>query len=129
MVQSDAVTQPLAIVHYEKLLPGSQVVNLLQDNNYRVQSEPDPIKLPSTAQEASPLIVIVDLSANTKVVCEAIDQIRKNPATRHLPIIAFATNPTPELQESATKAGATLIVSDNAILHHLPECLEQALQF
>ena len=32
------MTQPLALVVYEKLLPGSQLLNRLQDLNYRVQA-------------------------------------------------------------------------------------------
>ena len=33
--------QPLALVLYEKLLPGTQLVNRLQDLNYRVQTVND----------------------------------------------------------------------------------------
>ncbi len=32
------MTEPLALVLYERLLPGSQVVNRLQDLRYRVQT-------------------------------------------------------------------------------------------
>ena len=41
LFQADAMTQPLALVLYEKLLPGSQLVNRLQDLNYRVQTIAD----------------------------------------------------------------------------------------
>ena len=37
--------QPLALVFYERLLPGSQVVNRLQDMRYRVQVVGDPAGL------------------------------------------------------------------------------------
>ena len=37
LFQLEAMTQPLALVLYERLLPGSQLVNRLQDLNYRVQ--------------------------------------------------------------------------------------------
>ena len=35
------MTQPLALVVYEKLLPGTQLVNRLQDLHYRVQAVTD----------------------------------------------------------------------------------------
>ena len=42
LFQASCMTQPLALVLYEKLLPGSQLVNRLQDLNYRVQTIADP---------------------------------------------------------------------------------------
>src|SRR5262245_49139849 len=39
------MTEPLALVVYEKLLPGSQLVNRLQDLKYRVQTVADPTQL------------------------------------------------------------------------------------
>ncbi len=41
MAHVDRMTQPLALVFYEKLMPGSQLVNRLQDLNYRVQAVND----------------------------------------------------------------------------------------
>ena len=41
LFQASRMTQPLALVLYEKLLPGSQLVNRLQDLNYRVQAIAD----------------------------------------------------------------------------------------
>jgi hypothetical protein len=52
-----------------------------------------------------------------------------NPATSHLPVIAFCSEHTgTDLQVQAQAAGATLVVSDTALLNHLPQCLDQALQ-
>ena len=50
------MTQPLALVLYEKLLPGSQLVNRLQDLNYRVQVIPDAEKLVREEQRRFELI-------------------------------------------------------------------------
>src|SRR5438445_9362650 len=38
LFQAGAMTTPLALVFYENLLPGSQLVNRLQDLGYRVQT-------------------------------------------------------------------------------------------
>ena len=122
------MSEPLALVFYERLLPGSQLVNRLQDLKYRVQTVSNPGMLEQSAVEAKPLLVLADVEGNTAAICEAIALLRKNPATQHLPVIAFATDHGPEVQQKAQAAGATLFVSEAAILNHLAQLLDQALQ-
>jgi CheY-like chemotaxis protein len=114
------MTQPLALVLYEKLLPGTQVVNRLQDLNYRVQE---------CAEQAKPMVVVTDLESSRNNVCAALARLKQNAVTQHLPVIAFsAGSAAAELGNAARAAGATLVVTDAAILNHLPQFLEQALQ-
>jgi CheY-like chemotaxis protein len=120
------MTQPLALVLYEKLLPGSQLVNRLQDLNYRVQTLSDATRLVESAEQTKPMLVLADLE--TKDLCAAVGKLKKNPATQHLPVLAFGGDSKPELQTEAQTAGVTLLVSDVAALNHLPECLEQVLR-
>ena len=122
------MTQPLALVIYERLLPGSQLVNRLQDLNYRVQVVADAASLVECAEQARPMLVLADLESTRKNVCEALARLRENPATSHLPVIAFGADNAPDLHDLARKAGVTLIVGEAAILNHLPQILEQALQ-
>jgi CheY-like chemotaxis protein len=74
------------------------------------------------------MLVLADLVSTTNDTCAAISKLKQNPATRHLPVIGFGGEASPELQAAAKAAGVTLLVSETAILDHLPECLEQALQ-
>lgn len=120
------MTQPLALVFYEKLLPGSQLVNRLQDLNYRVQVVSDVASLQQCARSESPLLTLVDLSGGD--VCRAIAALKADDTTRHIPVIAFADEQAVELQAAAQKAGATLVVSEANIVNYLPELLNQALQ-
>jgi CheY-like chemotaxis protein len=122
------MTQPLALVLYEKLLPGSQLVNKLQDLRYRVQTLADAARLVEWAAQAKPMLVLADLESSHNNVCAVIKQLRQNSATKHLPIIAFHGENAAELHAAAQAAGATLIASDTAILTHLAQFLEQALQ-
>ncbi len=121
------MTQPLALVLYERVLPGSQLVNRLQDLNYRVQTLADAGLLVECAEQAKPLLVLTDLESAHNTVTPAIARLRQHPATQHLPIIAFGADKKPELQAAAKTAGVTLVVSEAAILSHLPQFLEQAL--
>jgi CheY-like chemotaxis protein len=127
MAHVDRMTQPLALVFYEKLMPGSQLVNRLQDLNYRVQAVNDLASLLQCVRSASPLLVIADL-AGREEVCRVIAALKADAATQHIPVIAFAGEPEAEWQAAAQKAGATLAVSEAAIINYLPQLLDQALQ-
>jgi CheY-like chemotaxis protein len=118
--------QPLALVCYERLLPGSHLVNRLQDLNYRVLSLSDVSRLSATAQRESPLLVFIDL-ASAGDVCGAIAALKATPAIAHLPVVAFAPDNAPDLLTAARSAGASITVSESAIIQHLSQFIDQAL--
>jgi len=121
------MNQPLALVLYERLLPGSQLVNRLQDLNYRVQTVASAEKLVESAEMAKPLVVLADLESAKDDVCAAIGRLKQNPATKHLPVVAFGGEKSQELQSAAQAAGAALVTGEVAILSHLAQILDQAL--
>jgi len=118
--------QPLALVFYERLMPGSQLVNRLQDMNYRVLSLNVPERLAATVQRESPLLLFIDL-ATPGDVCGTIAALRANPATAHLVIIGFAPENATSLLAEARTAGANIAVSETAIVNHLQHLIDQAL--
>jgi CheY-like chemotaxis protein len=122
------MSQPLALVLYEKLLPGSQLVNRLQDLGYRVLTLSDAGSLVACAERERPLLVLADLVSTRQGVCAAISGLKQNAATRHLPVIAFVDEAERELQGAAREAGAALVVSENRLLSQLEQLLDQALQ-
>lgn len=122
------MTQPLAIVLYERLLPGSQLINRLQDLHYRVHALSDPCLLASTCQELTPLIVIADLDCGSSGTLSAIAELRANPATQHLPVIGFCAETSP-MSARASEAGTlTAFTTDTAVVNHLKQILDQALR-
>jgi len=127
VLQSGCMTQPLALVLYEKLLPGSQLVNRLQDLNYRVQTVNDAALLLECAEQTKPMVVLADLESSRNNVCQAISRLKENSATRHLPVIGFGVDGNEALQAQGKSAGVSLVASDAALLSHLPQLLEQAL--
>ncbi|HZL78634.1 MAG TPA: hypothetical protein VFC17_07250, partial [Candidatus Limnocylindrales bacterium] len=82
------MTEPLAMVFYERLMPGSQLVNRLQDLNYRVLAVNNAARLAASAKRETPLLLFVDL-ATPGDVCGVIARLKSEPATSHLPVIAF----------------------------------------
>lgn len=119
--------QPLAIVFYDRLMPGSQLLNRLQDQKYRVLAVDNAARLAATVQQEMPLILLADLEAKSDI-CSAIAAIKKNPATSHVPIIAYAPDNASQLIEAGQKAGANMAVGDSAISSYLAQLLDQALQ-
>jgi len=122
------MTQPLALVFYEKLFPGSRLVNRLQDMNYRVQTVTSPDLLHVTAAREKPLLIFLDLMENRPAVYPSICEVKKDTATLHIPVITFISANAKEIEASALAAGANLVVAETAIIDQLAQIIEQALQ-
>ena len=121
------MNEPLALLAYERVLPGSQLVNRLQDLRYRVQTLPGPDTLFGTAEREKPLLVIADLGTKTSQMCDAIRQLKQNQATAHIPVIAIIPVGGAAAEKPPRDAGADLVVTDSAIQIHLTQLLDQAL--
>ncbi len=119
--------QPLALVFYERLMPGSQLVNRLQDLNYRVLVLNSIELLVATAKREKPLLLLTDLLTASDV-CGAIARIKTETDTSHLPIIAFAPESETALIAAAQKAGANFAVTETGLNSHLPHMIDRALQ-
>lgn len=122
------MTKPLALILYEHLLPGSQLVNRLQDLGYHVKTASDSRSLTTQALGERPLLIIIDLSTRQTDACGAIRDLRKEAEIRHVPIVAFGDSSDVSLVAAATAAGATLVAGRGAIVDQIQELLEQALQ-
>lgn len=121
------VNAPLAIVCYENLMPGSQLVNRLQDIGYRVQTVSSACDFANAAAKAGALVAFVDLATTHAFFGELISQLRQDPSTKHLPVVAFCGEQETSMQAAAGQAGATLVVSSTALLQHLDQVLDRAL--
>ena len=122
------MTQPLALVFYEALLPGTQLVNRLQDLGYRVLVHTQASTLVAQARQSKPLLAVIDLSSHGVGLCEVIRELRKTPETGHIPVLAFAKDGQEEVRVQAHEAGANLVAGDAAVLAHLPLLLDQVLE-
>jgi PleD family two-component response regulator len=121
------MTEPLALLVYENLLPGSQLTNRLRDLGYRVTALTEPAQFVALAEAEKPMVVIIDLFSSTANICELIGQLKANPATQHLPVLGFTGAEKKDLQAQAQAAGANLVASDGAILEQLPQLLDAVL--
>ena len=122
------MTKPLALIFYERLMPGSQLVNRLQDLGYRVTTCTDLTCLHSQVEQELPMVIVMDLNSDRGDVNGAIKDIRNSEKANHIPIVAFTSKMNKLGQDAAVEAGAKLVAVDDAILQQLPHLLEQALE-
>ncbi len=121
------MSKPLALVYYSNLLPGSQLCNRLQDLGYRVQSLETLASLAPVCEREKPLVVIAELVPAAEA-CAAITQLKHNPATQHVPVLAFSPVNDATTQAMAVQAGVALLAGNAAIAEQLPQLLDQILQ-
>ena len=122
------MTQPLALVFYENLLPGTQLVNRLQDLGYRVRVAASAMTLVAQAEQEKPMLVLADLRSRNADLCQVIRELRGKPSTEHIPVLAFLAKSDDKMQEAARSAGATMVALEDAILPQLPQLLARVLE-
>jgi CheY-like chemotaxis protein len=121
------VTQPLALVFYEALLPGSQLINRLTDLGYRVQAIQVAASVHDLVRREKPLVLIADLVLRHGDFCGVIDELKRDPETRHVPVLGFTDLRNQVLVDAAVKAGARLVADGSGILEQLPQLLDHVL--
>ncbi len=122
-----SVTRPLAIVFYEKLLPGTQVVNRLTDLGYRVTATQTAVDVPRLVREHKPMVVIADLVLRHGDFCGIIGQLRASPDLAHVPVLGYCDSKNTKLVDAALEAGAKLVAAEQGIPDQLAQLLDQVL--
>ena len=123
------MTKPLALVYYERLMPGTQLVNRLQDLGYRVLTLTEPSLLIDTARKERPIVALIDLVTNQgEYLFDHQGDERRQRNHGHIPVVGFAAQKDQKLHTDAARAGATLVAYDDALLPQLPHLLEHALR-
>lgn len=121
------MTQPLAIVFYESLLPGRQVVNKLTDLGYRVHTVQVASSVLETVRREKPIVLVADLALRHGDFCGVIAQLKQDPETAHVPVLGFTNTKNTRLVDAAVAAGAKLVAADTGVLDQLPQLLDHVL--
>lgn len=119
------MVQPVAIVLSDRVVIGAQLEQKLEELDYRVKVSDNPDGLEALALEHKPLVVLIDLATDANL--NAASVLSDRPETRHVPLVGYAHDVRPELQQRANNAGISVVVPDAAILQHLKQLLDQAL--
>ncbi len=121
------MTKPLAVLLHEKMVPGSKLASKFEELDYRVVTVADPAELPAAARREGPMLVVADLSNRRGDVLAAIEALRADEATSHIPVVAYTAREDEKLREAALKAGVKVLATDTTIVPHLPHFVDHAL--
>jgi len=121
------VTKPLAIVFYEKLLPGSRLPEwdwfaLLDLSEVKLANQVIP-----EVRAQMPIVVLMELALRTGDTCPVISEIRRDPVVRHIPVLGYCDPKNKKLCDAALAAGASLVAAEAGLLEQLPHLLNHVL--
>lgn len=125
------MTSPRALLFYESLLLGNQLLNRLHDLGYRATAVSDLNRLAETVTQEKALVLVVELGAMSERVFAVVRALRASPSSAHVPVLAVfkstGKRADRKLTEVAQAAGITLVASNTGFLGQLPNLLEQIL--
>jgi hypothetical protein len=121
------VSKPLAIVFYEKLLPGGRLGFRLADLGWRVAEVKLAGELVPQVRAQKPVVVIAELALRTGDLCPLIADLKRDPDTAHVPVLGYGDPKNRKLAEAAVKAGARLVAAEAGLLEQLPQLLDHLL--
>ena len=105
----------------------TQLAQRLEELRYRMVVVATPAELVPRAEAEKPMVVLVDTEGQPEPVAFALQQLRRHPPTSHLPVICFARAVDDAMQAALATCGATMVVNEAAILSHLSQLLDHAL--
>ena len=122
------MTQPLALIFYEQLLPGSQLINRMQDLGYRVQTVLDVGQFAAVAIREKPMVIVADLRVRKGNILEEVKAVKANGDTNHIPVLGIAGDQDARQLATAQAAGVALVAHVSSIGDQLPHLLEHVLR-
>lgn len=121
------MNEPLALLLCARGLIATQLAQRLEGLRYRMLVISNPAELTSTSESQRPMVVFADVDGLPQPVIAAVEQLRGNVSTAHIPVVAFARETDDASQATLVAKGATIVVNESAILSHLPQLLDRAL--
>lgn len=122
------MNEPLALLLCERGLIATQLAQRLEPLRYRMVVVAKPADLVTRAGADKPMVVLADVDGQPESVVFAIQQLRQHAPTAHIPVIGFAREADDATQSALVVRGVTLLVTEAAVLSHLPQLLERALE-
>lgn len=121
------MNEPLALLLCARGLIASQLAQRLEGLRYRWAAVSAAAELTAAAEAQHPMVVLVDVDGLPAAVVSAVQQLRSTSSTAHIPVITFAREIDDATQAELFATGASIVVNESAILGHLPQLLDRAL--
>lgn len=121
------MNEPLALLLTNRGLIASQLKERLEALRYRFVVVAEPEELVDGAVRERAMVVLADLEGREEAVVSAVGQLRATPATAHIPAIGFRKELTESFQNELLGRGFAVMVNESALLSHLSQLLDRAL--
>ncbi len=121
------MTKPLAIVFYEKLLPGSRIGHQLADLGWRVLEVKLASDLLPQVRSQRPVLIVAEVALRTGDLLPVIAELKRLPETSHVPILGYGDPKNQKLVDAALLAGVRLMAAEAGLFDQLPQLLEHVL--
>jgi len=117
-------TRPLVLV-VDDVADGREIVGeYLKMGGYRMAEAADGLEAVQKARELAPDVILMDVWLPKMDGLEATRRIKKDEATKHIPVIALTAHGLASAREKALAAGCDAVVTKP----FLPEDLEQEIR-
>jgi PleD family two-component response regulator len=117
----------LAIVFYEKLLPGSRIGHQLADLGWRVLEVKLASDLLPQVRSQRPVLIVAEVALRTGDLLPVIAELKRLPETSHVPILGYGDPKNQKLVDAALLAGVRLMAAEAGLFDQLPQLLEHVL--
>jgi hypothetical protein len=121
------VNEPMALLLCTRGLIATQLAERLEALRYRLVTMADPAELVTRALAEHAMVVFADLEGREEAVVSAVDNLRGNQTTAHIPVIGFRRELDEAAQAALSTRGFAVVVNESAILSHLAQLLDRAL--
>jgi len=117
--ESQDVNRPLVLLAEDNEVNARTVRDFLVSQGYRVELAQDGVQAVAMARELSPRLILMDIQMPGMDGLEATRQLRKEPATRNIPILAVTALAMQGDRERCLEAGASEYITKPLSLKQL----------
>ena len=121
------MNEPIALLLCGRALIATQLEERLVALRYRTRVVSTPADLIAVAEQAKAMVVLADIEGAPEPVLAVLEKLRTNPVTAHIPTIGFVREADAGTQAALLARGVAPVVSEAAMLSHLPQLLDRAL--
>lgn len=122
---TDGKAARLLLLAADDLIFPSRIGEALRPLGYSLRVAGTAGAVQEAARNLSPLAILVNLNARRFDAISLIRDLKADPATGALPILAFAGHVEASKHDSARRAGADMSVANSSVSLHLPRLLDR----
>ncbi len=119
--------RPVLLLAADDLMFPSRIGEAVRPLGYELRVAGGAAAVRESALAAPPAAILVNLSARRLDAPALIRSLKDDPATRAIPVLAFAGHVETDKHDAARAAGADMVAANSSVSLHLPKLLARLL--